>query len=338
MLGIDKNISSVIEGKYAEELHNALENKEIIDRKEENYHAIWHDKIYIIPDVHCRNFYKPILNVTENPVVFLGDYMDPYSYEGHTDTQGINNLQEIIEYAKNNKNVTLLVGNHDCNSIWEPHAAFRSLWSSYPVLHKLFRDNIDLFTVAKRIGNTIFTHAGICKGWIESMNGYFKEQQTEFVLNEDNVIDYINNEFLVELKNDLCLISHFGYKYLNSPIFSIGRSRGGDSGYGGPLWCDFHEDFCSPMDWSSLQIFGHTQDPYNTGCIRTDISGACLDSRAIFEYYPETGLIKPSEINDEETKEEISEEAWNGDTICSYQEYERSLEEYLRDHPVESPY
>jgi len=42
---------------------------------------------------------------------------------------------------------------------------------------------------------------------------------------------------------------------------------------------------------------------------------ACIDSRAIFEYYPDTHLIKPSEINDEKTKAEIPEKAWEGDTI-----------------------
>lgn len=36
------------------------------------------NKIYIVPDVHCRNFYKPILRIQDEPVIFLGDYMDPY--------------------------------------------------------------------------------------------------------------------------------------------------------------------------------------------------------------------------------------------------------------------
>lgn len=70
------------------------------------------NKIYIVPDVHCRDFYKPVLNIKDKPVVFLGDYMDPYVYEGFTDKHGIKNLQEIIDFARNNKNVTLLVGNH----------------------------------------------------------------------------------------------------------------------------------------------------------------------------------------------------------------------------------
>lgn len=41
--------------------------------------------------------------------------MDPYRYEGTDDKDGIENLEEIIDHARNNKNITLLVGNHDCS-------------------------------------------------------------------------------------------------------------------------------------------------------------------------------------------------------------------------------
>ena len=38
--------------------------------------------------------------------------MDPYYYEGFHDENGIENLEEIFDFARNNKNVTLLLGNH----------------------------------------------------------------------------------------------------------------------------------------------------------------------------------------------------------------------------------
>ena len=72
------------------------------------------NKVYIIPDVHCRSFYKPVLNIKDSPVVFLGDYMDPYKFEGTNDEDGIENLREIFAFARSNDNVTLLAGNHDC--------------------------------------------------------------------------------------------------------------------------------------------------------------------------------------------------------------------------------
>ena len=76
------------------------------------------NKIYLCSDIHCRDFYKPVLNIKDKPIVFLGDYMDPYVDEGFTDKHGIKNLQEIIDFARNNKNVTLLVGNHKFTQIF----------------------------------------------------------------------------------------------------------------------------------------------------------------------------------------------------------------------------
>ena len=59
-------------------------------------------KIYIVPDVHCRNFYKPVLNITDSPVIFLGDYLDPYYREGFSFEHGLENLKEIIQFKKDN--------------------------------------------------------------------------------------------------------------------------------------------------------------------------------------------------------------------------------------------
>lgn len=36
----------------------------------------------IIPDIHSRNFYKPILENKNDKIIFLGDYGDPYPHEG----------------------------------------------------------------------------------------------------------------------------------------------------------------------------------------------------------------------------------------------------------------
>ena len=49
-------------------------------------------KVLIIPDVHCRDFYiEPLEKYFKevDKVVFLGDYLDPYYYEGFTREAGI---------------------------------------------------------------------------------------------------------------------------------------------------------------------------------------------------------------------------------------------------------
>lgn len=75
-------------------------------------------KLIICPDIHCRDFYKPVLELKDTPVIFLGDYLDPYSYEGCSFEDGLANLKEITDFAKNNKNVTLLTGNHKISNFF----------------------------------------------------------------------------------------------------------------------------------------------------------------------------------------------------------------------------
>ena len=82
-------------------------------------------EILIVPDIHGRPFYKKVLN-SNLPIVFLGDYLDPYPYELYTFEESLNNFKEIIEFKKENKQrVTLLIGNHCFNSLWQKNWASR---------------------------------------------------------------------------------------------------------------------------------------------------------------------------------------------------------------------
>ena len=258
------------------------------------------NKIYIIPDVHCRSFYKPILQIKDKPIIFLGDYLDPYSHEGTSDEDGIANLEEIIDFARCNNNVTLLSGNHDLSYIWSFHGIERTSHKYYNDLHNIYRNNIDLFKPCCQVQDSLFTHAGICKGFVTSVNRVFEHEESNFRLNKDNLIDWINNEWENELKFEKCT-QHFPYFTLRSMIFAIGYARWGDAPYGGPFWCDFNDEYTDPNNFNLYQVFGHTQS-IKTGIIRDKGNGICLDSRAIFEYNLDTHEVKFSEINEEETQ------------------------------------
>ena len=69
--------------------------------------------LIIVPDVHGRTFWKDVMEYKDTPIVFLGDYLDPYPRENIGKQQAIDNFLEILDYAKQNNNVTLLLGNHD---------------------------------------------------------------------------------------------------------------------------------------------------------------------------------------------------------------------------------
>ena len=207
------------------------------------------DKIFVIPDIHCRSFYKPVLDIKETPIVFLGDYLDPYYWDHTNDKDGIENLKEIFDLARNNKNVTLLCGNHDEEWIWSPMGFSRTNLRHYDELHKLYRDNVDLLHPVLKVDNTIFTHAGISAGWLECIK-------------EEDIVSYIEKEWKSELQYDRAVTNL--WSELRSNIFWIGRSRGGDAYYGGPFWNDYWSDFHPTKKFPYNQIFGHTQAE-NTG-------------------------------------------------------------------------
>ena len=56
------------------------------------------NKIIIVPDVHGRSFWKKIKHVKDTPIVFLGDYLDPYGREGISNEDAIQNFKEILHF------------------------------------------------------------------------------------------------------------------------------------------------------------------------------------------------------------------------------------------------
>ena len=69
----------------------------------------------IIPDVHGRRFWRTAVDRCPNSeVIFLGDYLDPYSWEGISHDEAFREMMDIIDFKKaNRERVTLLLGNHD---------------------------------------------------------------------------------------------------------------------------------------------------------------------------------------------------------------------------------
>lgn len=72
-------------------------------------------KVIIIPDVHGRTFWRSALSWVETtPIVFLGDFLDPYRDEGIDSEEAYEQLDEIIDFKKRYpESITLLLGNHD---------------------------------------------------------------------------------------------------------------------------------------------------------------------------------------------------------------------------------
>ena len=201
--------------------------------------------LLIIPDVHGRLFWKQAIDkYPDLETVFLGDYLDPYYYnDGVSPKQAFEVFQEIIELAKNNKNIHLLFGNHDWHYIHEIDFV-RIDYLNRDKIRKIFLDNINLFNLAFewKTNNQryLFTHAGVTSNWVK----YLVDRSYLNVDINGITSDVLNNMFNNE-------------QYVKA-LSMIGYYRGGNYSYGSPIWADIREHLEDENDIINYyQIFAH---------------------------------------------------------------------------------
>ena len=250
-------------------------------------------KVLVIADVHGRKFWRQaIANNIGNvdKVIFLGDYLDPYSQEirDNPDSMECNSfddaggllrmLNDIVSLKKNEPNkYILLTGNHTNSYIWSKfHAATRTDYDNWEKYHKFFSQNLNLFNLVWIENNVIFSHAGISEGWTNKV-----WETLEFPENEISSVKEI-----AEVLRDTPL-SKFTEYYIRR-ISDISRYRGGDMIYGSCEWADIYEhidlnksremNIVPRGEYGIYQVFGHTQLKQP---VITD-KWACLDCRKGF--------------------------------------------------------
>ena len=139
-------------------------------------------KVLVIADIHCRNFWRKAVSDNVNKVdkiIFLGDYLDPYSEEimmapelmeckdFYDSYSNLNMLNDIIALKKSEPDkYVLLTGNHTDSYIWSKFsAATRTDYRNWELYHKFFSENLEYFNLVWIENNVIFSHAGISEGW-----------------------------------------------------------------------------------------------------------------------------------------------------------------------------
>ena len=229
----------------------------------------------IIPDVHGRVFWKEVVKNSEDKIIFLGDYVDPYPGENISLIGALDNLSEIIDYKKSNPSkVILLLGNHDFMYMDSEHNKYscRHDFENEPKITKLLMNNRDLFQMnySIEVKNKlyIFSHAGILKPWIEKYKNLFGEFPGS--------LDKINE-----------LYKKWDPEFISS-LLEISYYRGGWSDFGSMIWSDVREHLVS-CEENVYQIFGHTQLK-DKPIIEKHF--ADLDCRRPFFFDEKTGDIK----------------------------------------------
>lgn len=228
-------------------------------------------KVLVIPDTHARDFWKKAKDLINDyeKVIFLGDYVDPYSQEfpnlTHKELQEktIADFKDIIAFAKQYPDkVVLLDGNHLLHYADKEFRCSRFDYELYLQLHDLYNQNNTLFKPAYMIDDVLFTHAGVTKEWVD----YVSEHRP--IKYENNPVEFIHQcDF--------------------TSLMAASRYRGGWNRYSGPEWLDVHElNYLTPLP-GYFQVFGHTNIGYSDQPWVTD-EYACVDNQKLYELDTET--------------------------------------------------
>lgn len=129
----------------------------------------------VLGDIHGKTIWKDIIK-KENPdkVIFLGDYVT--THDDISSEKQIANLEEILDYKEaNSSKVILLRGNHDIQHLgyyWAECSGLDRIVLKH-MSEETFKERFLSLTqwvyIDKEL-NTIFSHAGISRIWMESVN------------------------------------------------------------------------------------------------------------------------------------------------------------------------
>lgn len=222
-------------------------------------------KILICPDIHGRAFWHKAVELIDDVdhVVFLGDYLDPYGYEGISFDTAVEEFNKILQFKETfNDKVTLLIGNHDCHYVdLDFMDCSRLNYRKRKEMHDLFMNHIEKFNlIFDYESKYLFSHAGVYANWLE------------------------NNDFSFE---DLKNFSKFRENWMSS-LEDISFYRGGYNLVGSCVWADLRESLKHSVYPNRHHIVGHTQleeKPYKAENI------TCVDVRRCFILNTETGEI-----------------------------------------------
>lgn len=227
-------------------------------------------EVLIIPDVHGRTFWKeainkfPIDNYPNLQIVFLGDYLDPYtSYDGISKEEALDNFKEILSI--NDPRVTLLIGNHDWHYFVNLDTCRMDIFN-HKEIKQLFLDNLHRFKVSKEIKldnvNYVFSHAGFTQKWLNDLavlardefnkNKEMTNEQQQWI-NQLCIINETYNFYLLEES-----LKHYNDPFYSAPLSMVSRDRGGYHPHGSCIWADVHEHLYNEDIKGIYQIFGHT--------------------------------------------------------------------------------
>lgn len=208
-------------------------------------------KTLVIGDIHGRPYWKEIV-AKENAdrVIFIGDYFD--SYNDYTAVEQMDNFKQIIEYKETSftndgtdnqhkTQVIMLIGNHDYHymrGVTEHYSGYQA--GAAPAIQQLLEDNKDHLQMCYRLGEYLFTHAGVSYDWLLLHSHEYRKDE---------------NADVSEIVNDL-------FKYKPYSFCFAGLEPHGNSSLASPIWIRPQALQATNRDTlrnKYIQVVGHTQ-------------------------------------------------------------------------------
>ena len=219
------------------------------------------NKIAVVPDVHGKSFWKKAKEEIESvdEVIFLGDYLDSYSFKVLVNREiEIDNFLSILDFKREYpEKVTLLLGNHDIGYLLHLGCSRQTYGELFYTYQRYFEENIDLFQMTEYVqlnnDKIFFSHAGILRKWAERVG---KKLDLEDNSLKSAILDGLFNKLILSYKEPEYT------DFLRWCLWLVGPARGGFNGESGSIiWADSSE-------WESeenyfgeeiSQVFGHNK-------------------------------------------------------------------------------
>jgi hypothetical protein len=196
-----------------------------------------------------------IKNKEHRNLIFIGDYLD--SFDRSIEDQ-YELLEMVLDAAENMENVSALMGNHELSYLDERYKASGFEYALDAKITHLKSKMWKLLKLYHIDNGFLISHAGFSRSF---MGTKFSKAPQERKLE-------LIEEAISELSNE--------------QLYQIGYSRGGNAKCGGPIWCDWYDEF---RDISNIrQVVGHTarrKQRDNSGVVRKGGSVLidCLDRK-----------------------------------------------------------
>ena len=226
-------------------------------------------KTLTVGDLHGKDVWRQALGRLDefDYLIIHCDLLDSFTI---TRKQQLQNLKDIIYAKKQNPDkIKLILGNHDnCYIFYQTQYQDATQCSGFSSnfagdVRQLYYHNIECFQSAFQIGNTLWTHAGMCQWiWDHIFCPEYKDKDM-------SVADFINKLYI----ENTGLLLH------------VGKRRGGACQHGNIFWEDLR-DLTEDLLKGYNQIVGHTHVKEIYTITNEDgnftIFTDCLDSQTKF--------------------------------------------------------